>query len=307
VLLLFLAVAIALAVGACDGTAEAPGEGEPTTTAEPPATETEPPAPTTEAEPPATETEPPTEPPATETEPEETITLSVYFLRGEHIGVAHRTVPRTTEVGRAALEQLLSGPTEAEAAAGLGTEIPEGTELLDLAIGDGIATVDLSGAYDEGGGSLTMFARLAQVVHTLTQFPTVQGVVFRLDGKPVEVFSAEGIVLDHPQTREDYEDLAAPILVESPTPGETVSSPVRVTGTANVFEANFLAQVVDASGEILGEQIVTATCGTGCRGTFDISLPFEWEGEREGKIAVFAPSALDGSPTNVVEIPVTFQ
>src|SRR3990170_252090 len=96
---------------------------------------------------------------------------------------------RILHIARAALEQLLAGPTDAEAEAGLHSEIPEGTELLDLAIEDGIATVDLSGEYDDGGGSLAMFTRLAQVVYTLTQFPTVEGVTFELDGEPVEVFS----------------------------------------------------------------------------------------------------------------------
>ena len=113
----------------------------------------------------------------------------------------------------------MQGPTPEETAAGLGTSIPEGTTLNGLSIADGVATVDLSGEFDDGGGSLAMFTRLAQVVHTLTQFPTVEGVLFQLDGVPVETFSSEGIVLDGPQTREDYEDQAPPTLVETPAVG----------------------------------------------------------------------------------------
>ena len=55
-----------------------------------------------------------------------------------------------------------------------------------------------------------MEARLGQVVYTLTQFPTVQKVRFELDGRPVNVFSSEGIVLDHPVGRSDYQDLSPP-------------------------------------------------------------------------------------------------
>ena len=85
-------------------------------------------------------------------------------------GVAHREVPETQAVGRAALEELLKGPTPEEAAAGFGTEIPDGTALLGLEIDDdGVATVDLSSEFASGGGSLTMFVRLAQAVHT--RFP----------------------------------------------------------------------------------------------------------------------------------------
>lgn len=286
-------LAVALFAAACGG-----GEPSGETTAASGGTETVSP-PTTGGE---------TETGETETElPAETITLSVYFLRGEKIGVAHHQVPKTQAVGRAALEQLLAGPTDAEAEAGLHSEIPAGTELLDLAIEGGIATVDLSGEYDDGGGSLAMFTRLAQVVYTLTQFPTVEGVVFELDGELVEVFSGEGIVLEGPQTRGDYEDVTPAILVESPAVGNTVSSPLRVTGSANTFEATFLANVVDWDGKIVAEQVVTATCGTGCRGTFDVTIPFEWSGEPRGALIVLEQSAEDGSPINVVEIPLAFE
>ena len=37
-----------------------------------------------------------------------------------------------------------------------------------------------------------MQTRLAQVVYTLTQFPTVDGVVFSLDGEPIDVLGGEG-------------------------------------------------------------------------------------------------------------------
>lgn len=292
-----LAVALALSIAACGGQTGG-GGGSPGSEA----TETAPPTATDgQSEPGATAT--PTETAA----PPETITLAVYFLRGEKVGVAHRRVPKTQAVGRAALEQLLQGPTAAEQDAGLQSEIPPGTELLGLSIEGGIATVDLSGAYASGGGSLTMFTRLAQVVYTLTQFPTVDAVAFELDGKPVETFSSEGIVLDHPQTRADYEDVTPAILVETPAVGDTVSSPIRLTGTANTFEATFEYALTDWDGKIVAQHFVTATCGTGCRGTFDVSIPFEWSGEPRGSLVVFERSAADGSQINVVEIPLAFE
>ena len=70
-----------------------------------------------------------------------------------------------------------------------------------------------------------MLMRLAQVVFTLTQFPTVDGVNFKLDGKAIDVLGGEGIIIDHPMSRADYEDMSPAILVESPTVGNSVSSP----------------------------------------------------------------------------------
>ena len=87
-----------------------------------------------------------------------------------------------------------------------------------------------------------MFTRLAQVVFTLTQFPTVDGVRFKLDGKLIDTLGGEGIIIDEPLDRDDYEDMSPAILVESPTVGATLRSPMRITGTANVFEAVFIGQ-----------------------------------------------------------------
>ncbi len=235
----------------------------------------------------------------------ETVTYEVWFTRGEHLFVTSRTQPFTVAVGRAALTALLQGPSSAEAAAGVGSVVPDGTELLGLNIEDGIATVDLSGEYDDGGGSLSMRMRLAQVVYTITQFDTVQGVEFRLDGEPVETFSGEGIVLEDPQTRADYEDLLPAITVSSPVIGQRVSSPVTVAGTANVFEATVSIWILDENGDRIVETFVTATCGTGCRGDYSARVEYDIDHDQPGTVQVFESSAKDGKPMNVVKIPVT--
>lgn len=139
------------------------------------------------------------------------ITVTVYFSYGGEaaLGVP-REIPETQAVGRAAMEELLEGPSDAERTTWplLWTQIPAGTELLGLEIKPGgVAEVDLSGEFDDGGGTYSMTARLAQVVYTLTQFSTVDSVEFYIDGQKVEVFSSEGLILDHPQTPEDYSQL----------------------------------------------------------------------------------------------------
>src|SRR5438445_13002908 len=165
------------------------------------------------------------------------ISLSVWFNSGETLFSAHRTVPATQAVGTAALQALLAGPTSAEIAGGVGTQLPTGTRLRGLSIANGVATVDLSSEFGAGGGVASETILLAQVVYTITQFPTVRSVKFRLDGRPVTVFTGDGIVLDHSVTRQDYEGLLPPIVVEAPVAGARVASPIAVAGTANVFEA----------------------------------------------------------------------
>jgi germination protein M len=236
-----------------------------------------------------------------------TMKVNVYYSRDEKMCAAARVVPKTQEVGAAAMIALLEGPTAAEKEVGMVSNIPQGTTFLGLSIKDGIATVDLSKEYASGGGSLSMMMRLAEVIFTLTQFPTVDGVNFKLDGKAIDVLGGEGLILDHPMSRADYEDMSPAILVESPTVGNSVSSPLRVTGTANVFEAVFRINIVNWDGLIIADEVVTASSGTGTRGTFDVTIPFTVDKAGRGALIVFAESPKDGSQIDVVEIPLQLE
>ncbi len=256
---------------------------------------------TTEASPPATTGAAGTTEPA----PAAQTSFLVYFARGERLGVASRSVAKTEAVGAAALAALLAGPRDDERGdAGLGSEIPAGTRLLGLSIAGGVATVNLSHEFESGGGSTSMLLRVAQVVFTLTQFPTVERVRFALDGEPAAAIGGEGVVVDPPAGRGEFEGQAPAILIESPAPFERVTSPLRIRGSANVFEATFSAEIADNAGSVLTERIVTATSGTGERGTFDAELLFEPTAPGRLVLTVFTYSAKDGSRQDVVEIPL---
>ena len=233
------------------------------------------------------------------------VSLEVWFLDGEQLVRQTRSLESTRLVATAAMKALLAGPSPAELASGLATSVPAGTKLLGISIKKGVATVDLTSQYQSGGGSLSMKARLAQVVYTLTQFPTVRAVLFHLDGEPVNVFSGEGIVLDHPVGRKDYEDLLPVITVDKPAAGERVTSPVDVSGSANVFEANVTVKVLDQNGKVVGHTFTTATCGTGCRGRYSVPVSFQVAHEQPGTIVVSDDDAAGtGTPPHQVRIKV---
>jgi germination protein M len=232
--------------------------------------------------------------------------VAAYFSRDEKISPVLRVASASDGGGaaEAAVEALLAGPTLDETGAGLASSIPEGTALLGLEVEGAVATVDLSASFASGGGSLSTVMRLAELVFTLTQFPGVTGVELELAGKTVDVFGAEGLVISHPMTRADFEDLSPAILVESPLPGETVSSPVRVSGTSNTFEATSLVKILDQTGSEVVFEVVTATSGSGTRGTFDVSIPFTVGAAGPGTIVAYEESAEDGSVINEVRVPV---
>jgi hypothetical protein len=239
-----------------------------------------------------------------------TTIVRTYFYLGGELGTAGlvplaREVPETQAVARAAMNALLAGPTADESTErDIASALPVGSRLLGLSIENDVATVDLSSEFESGGGSMSVFVRLGQVVYTLTQFPTVESVVFEIEGRPVTVFSSEGIVLDGPVGRDDYEDLLPAIFVDRPAYGAGLGNPARITGSANVFEAAFLVTLLDGSGATIAQVPAMATCGTGCRGTFDLTVPYSVPEAGWGTLRVWDGSAKDGSPENVREYPV---
>lgn len=245
-----------------------------------------------------------------------TTTVRAYFFLGSFThpaGLAPvlREIPRTQAVATAAMQALIAGPTPSELAArpAMYTTVPDGTRLLGLSISNGIATVNLSREFETGGGSASVLGRLGQVVYTLTQFRTVQRVTFQLDGQPVTVFSSEGIVLDHAVARSDYTGQLPAIWVDRPAWGAALGNPARVTGLANVFEASFRIALLDgpmsaATPATLADQQVMASCGTGCWGTFDVTLHYAATSAHWGTLRVYDLSARDGTPENVTDYPV---
>ena len=231
--------------------------------------------------------------------------LEVWFTYGDRLFVTRRFIPGTPAVGRAAVEQLLARPDDFESNAGVSTAIPPATRLLDLQIDDGVATVDLSDGFGEGSGSTGELLSVAQVVYTLTQFPTVDGVLFEVQGEPLKKTPGHGLLLSGPQTRRDWQDQLPSILVTDPAMGDRVSSPVTVEGTADVFEATVQMRLLDAQGRRLDRAFTTATCGTGCRGDFEHQLEFSVDSEQHGVLEVWWDSPEDGSRKDVVQIAVT--
>jgi hypothetical protein len=240
--------------------------------------------------------------------PAKRTSVAVYLLHGEQVRPARRQVAATPRIGAAALGALLSGPTDAERAAGLRSAIPAGTSLLSVAIADGRATVDLTRDFVSGGNPASLRARLAQVVFTLTRFPTVRSVAFELDGEPFVAPVREGERAQTLLARRHFEDVSPAILVESPAVGETATSPLVVSGTANTFEATVHMRVLDARGRRLAERFTTATSGSGTRGSFQTRIAFEAPpGASRVTLMAFEASAATGEPTKVVRVPVALR
>jgi hypothetical protein len=184
--------------------------------------------------------------------------VTVFRLRDGVLRAETERVPHTTAVARAAL-------------AALGVDAP-------VTIGAGTAAVALDSA---------PAGEVAEIVYTLTQYPTVQH---------VDVAGRKGL------TRSDVISYAPPILVESPARDMTEPQEILVRGSASVFEATLVVELRRGD-QVVEKHSVTASEGAPGRGDFTAILRAPSPGAYT--VAAYAPSAADGTAQHEQDIPIT--
>jgi spore germination protein GerM len=102
---------------------------------------------------------------------------------------------------KAAFEKMLQGSTDPT----LTSAIPANTKLQELKIQPDGIHVDLSSEFTTGGGSTAMMGRVAQVIYTATTLDPNASVWISINDKPLDVLGGEGLVLDQPMTRQEFD------------------------------------------------------------------------------------------------------
>ncbi|MEX1271596.1 MAG: GerMN domain-containing protein [Acidimicrobiia bacterium] len=287
-------VALVLTVAACNGSS---AESSTTTSTTAPASTT-----TTEA------TTTTTEATTTTTEPTFGDSVVIYILDPSGSN-GFRQGPFLYPISVAPLGGVDEAAAALETLVGLSgfdnaTEIPEDTEVDDVTVDGSTAVVDLSAEFESGGGSASMFARLAQLTFTLTRIDGIDEVLLVEGGDPVAVFSSEGIVLDGPMVREDFEDLVPGILVDSPAAGATVSATFDISGVAAAFEGVFGLEVLEGNTVLFAPDFVSTGSGIGF-GSFTVEAVTGAAPGANLTIRVWENSAEDGSVISERLVPVT--
>lgn len=209
-------------------------------------------------------------------------------------GAAHRsapaTIPTTTGTGTVSPRPMAIRVFRVEAGV-LHAEVehvPATQAVATAALGalDVGAPVTISGGTARVALARATPDQVAEIVYTLTQFPTVQR---------VDVAGRSGL------TRDDLAAYLPPILVESPADGAEVPSTFHVSGSASVFEATLVVELRRGS-SLLAKHVVTASEGAPGRGTFDTAFTAT---PGAATVVAYAPSAADGSPQHEVDVPVT--
>ncbi len=302
----FLLVALALVAAAC-GTSN--GGTEPTSTTTIPTPTTTTPSTTSSTTSSSTTSTTQTSVPSVEQY------VRVYFLidevtdeGGPFVRPVSRQISPTLEVARAAVNELIAGPTPDEQAGtpSVSGGLPEGTQLLGLTIAGDTARIDLSEEIENIGGTFGEMSVLAQLVFTLTQFPTVDEVVLLIEGEQVELFGGHGMEVAPSLNRDWFlgGGLVPEILIDEPGWFGRADNPLLVTGIARAFEATVQWGLYDNDGLPLDEGFTMASAGGPDWGTFQFAIPYTVDSPQLGSLMMWEDSARDGSPINLVEHPV---
>jgi spore germination protein GerM len=191
---------------------------------------------------------------------------------------------------------------------GFDSHIPPGMEVVSVnSDTEGVRVVDMSQAFLGGSGSglLGDFTMLNQLIYTATDEELYPRVQFTVGGEPVTQFGTDGLDISEPLDRETFIDELNSVILTSAITGSG-GDPLVITGVANVFEATVSLELVDLDGIVVYEDSTTATCGTGCWGSFSFHIEDFDFGSTPVIAKVFWHSPEDGEPADVVTVPVTW-
>lgn len=131
---------------------------------------------------------------------QQTMTIKVYFSNNKNgfddctkVQPVMRSIPRTSAVAKAALEQLLAGPTEQERAQGYFSWFSQDTKsaLLGVKVKNKTAYVnlkDIRQTITNASSSCGSTILMAQLETTLKQFPSIKRAFFAIEGSPEEFY-----------------------------------------------------------------------------------------------------------------------
>jgi len=139
----------------------------------------------------------------------------VYFFKEDVLVQIQRPLPAPVFLD-APLNNLLEGPTQAEAESGYASAIPAGTAIVDVALlRNNTISIHLNQTFFEIEGEQRIRASAQLVLTASGLVSDTQGVVFFLEGKPVQLPDGEGLIeevgegrLPSPLTVADYSALA---------------------------------------------------------------------------------------------------
>jgi len=104
-----------------------------------------------------------------------------------------------------AIKELISAPTQWEKSKGLSSEIPSNTKILSVREGSNNILIDLTPAFESGGGAESIDIRIRQLIKT-AQANSRLPVYLYINGRQADVIGGEGIMIKQPLSERSLND-----------------------------------------------------------------------------------------------------
>lgn len=137
-------------------------------------------------------------------QPQQKVYVNVFFIgqndaKEEVYKAVKRQYDETIDGSKIkfAIESLVAGPRPNEREKGVYSEIPAGTEVLSIKEYPDKVIINLSAAFETGGGTDSLYKRLYQLIKTAKRNTTLP-VYLYIEGEKADVIGGEGIMLNQP-------------------------------------------------------------------------------------------------------------
>ncbi len=138
--------------------------------------------------------------------------INIYFIgKNEHNEEVYKAVKREYNKDidgskiRFAVTSLIRGPKSEEKKYGVYTEVPVGSEVINITEQADRVVVNLNSAFVNGGGTESLYKRLYQLIKT-ARLNSELPVYLYIDGQRADVVGGEGIMLSQPLSNSSLEN-----------------------------------------------------------------------------------------------------
>lgn len=142
----------------------------------------------------------------------EKVYVNVYFIgKNEHNEEVYKAVKREYNKDidgsriKFAVNTLIRGPKDEERRRGVYTEVPSGSEVINITEMPDKVVVNLNSAFVTGGGTESLYKRLYQLIKTVKLNSDLPVYLF-IDGQRADVVGGEGIMLSQPLSNSSLEN-----------------------------------------------------------------------------------------------------
>lgn len=135
-------------------------------------------------------------------------TVKIFILdKSGNLRSVNRTCDTSVEKScfEYAISELVKAPSKWEKSKGFVSEIPQGTKVLSVRESSDSIMIDLSSAFETGGGAESTYTRIHQVIKTANANTSIPTYLY-INGRQANVIGGEGIMIKQPLSERSFDE-----------------------------------------------------------------------------------------------------